>query len=642
MKRESGRSSGIGGGLLLPKPKADIVNSFHPLARFSRRFLLIVAPCAALAFARAQSTAEPVARVAALSLENYVVSASRTPQDPRYTASAVSVVPLEDAKRAQLSTLASVLAQEPGAMVYSNGGFGSQSTVLMRGANAHQTLFIVDGVRMNDRSSMFQNFLGGADLGGIDRIEVLRGPQSTLYGSSAMGGVIRIDTERGAGPATGSVAATTGSFDTHGAAASAKGAHGALSFSGSAAWLRSDNERPQNEYNQTSYSARLDYNATAALVLGATFRGQDSDYHEPGSRLFPYPGSIEFSNYLTSIYGKVSFWGAFTSRLTLASHVRDYVFIDAFSSSPLRNVRDILDWQNTWEATERVQVVAGVNFENSRFTVTGTRNTDRVAAGYVSTTIRLLDSLVLTGGFRRDDFRSVGGATTGRGGFAWRPVRGTKLRATFGTGFAAPGSDDVYGVPSYNQLPSPDLRPEKSRGWDFGFDQELVGGKAIASVTYFKNTFRNLFEYETVDFTTFAGHTVNRAKASSEGLEVALTAHWGERLTTRGSYTYLEAHNDISGARLIRRPRHTGDVEVTVQATPQWIVGAGVHLVSDRMESVGLMEDYVSARLFTSYAIRSDLIVKLRVENALDEAYEEVLGYPALSRGVFGSVEWRF
>jgi vitamin B12 transporter len=332
----------------------------------------------------------------------------------------------------------------------------------------------------------------------------------------------------------------------------------------------------------------------------------------------------------------------FASRLTLASHVRDYAFIDAFGSSPLRNVREILDWQNTWEATERVQVVAGGNFEDSRFTVTGTRNTDRVAAGYVSSTLRVLDSLVLTGGFRHDDFRSVGGATTGRGGLAWLPVRGTKVRATIGTGFAAPGSDDMYGVPSYNQLPNPDLQPEKSRGWDFGVDQELAGGNAIASVTYFKNKFRNLFEYETVDFTTFAGHTVNRAKASSEGVEVALTANWGDRVTTRGSYTYLEAHNDISGARLIRRPRHTGDFEVTAQATPQWIVGAGAHLVVDRLETSGPFENYTSARVFTSYALRTDFIVKLRVENALDEAYEEVLGYPAMSRGVFGSVEWRF
>jgi vitamin B12 transporter len=618
------------------------VNTFHSLAHLSRRFFILIAPCAALAFARAQSTSAPMAQVAALSLDKFVVSASRTPQDPRYTASAVSIVPLEQVKLAQLPTLGSVLAQEPGAIVYNNGGFGSLGTVLMRGANAHQTLFIVDGVRMNDRSSTFQNFLGGADLAGIDRIEVLRGPQSTLYGSSAMGGVVLIDTERGAGPTSGSVSATAGSFETYGAGASAKGAHGALSFSGSASYFETDNDRPQNGYERTAYSARLDYNATAALVVGATFRGQDSEYNEPGSRLFPYPGLVEFSNYLTSVYGEVKLGEAFTSRLTLGSHVRDYVFNDAFGSYPLKNVREILDWQNTWDATDRVQVVAGANFENSRFTVSGTRSTDRVAAGYVSTTVRVLDSLVLTGGFRHDDFKSVGGATTGRGGFAWLPVRGTKVRATFGTGFAAPGSDDVYGVPSYNQLPSPGLRPEKSRGWDFGIDQEFADGKATASVTYFRNEFRNLFEYETVDFTTYAGRTVNRAKASSEGVEFALTAQIGERITTRGSYTYLEAHNDISGARLIRRPRHTGDLEVTAQATPQWILGAGAHLVFDRLDSAGPIENYTSARLFTSYAIRSDLILKLRAENALDEAYEEVFGYPALSRGIFGSVEWRF
>jgi vitamin B12 transporter len=110
----------------------------------------------------------------------------------------------------------------------------------------------------------------------------------------------------------------------------------------------------------------------------------------------------------------------------------------------------------------------------------------------------------------------------------------------------------------------------------------------------------------------------------------------------RASYTYLDAHDDVSGARLLRRPRHAGDVDAHALATKAWLVGAGLHVIADRIDSGGPLGSWTTARLYTSYAITSGLRLKLRVENALNQAYEEVLGYAALPRGVFGSVEWRF
>ena len=613
-----------------------------PSVRPTRLIALFLFSAGALASVRAQLASDASIPDTPVALEKFVISASRTPQDPHYTPSSVSLVPLVDVATAQITNLRGALAQQPGVILYSNGGAGSLSTILLRGANAHQTLFVVDGVRMNDRSSTFQNFLGGSDLVGIDRIEVLRGPQSTLYGSSAMGGVILIETARGEGPATGKLTATAGSFDSYGAGASIKGAVGDLGYNASVGHYDTDNDRPLNDFHAWSYATRLDYAATPTLLVGATFRGQDSDYFEPGSRVFLSPGEIKFHNYLTTVYGQVRIGETITSRLTLATHLRDYLFKSAYGDSPLKNVRKILDWQNTWEATKRVQIVAGANYENSRYTVSGTPSSDRVAAGYVSATARILENLTLTGGGRYDDFRSVGSAATERVGIAWLPVAGTKLRATYGTGFSAPGSDDVYGVPSYGQLPSPGLLPEKSRGWDAGIDQDLFAGSTTVSVTYFKNKFRNLFEYETVDFVTYSGRTVNRARATTEGAEVAVVARLNALVKTRASYTYLEAHNDVTGARLTRRPRHTGDAEVTLQATKQWIVGAGMHFVAARLNGAAPMEDYTTARVFTSYAVRPNLLLKLRVENALDESYEEIFGYPALPRGIFGGVEWRF
>lgn len=607
----------------------------HLPTRSAGRFsIVILAALVAASFARGQT------HVAML--DRYVVSASRTAQDPKFAASSVSLLPLDELADEQIGNLNAALAQQPGVTLHSAGGAGSQSTVFLRGASGHQTLVIVDGVRMSDRSAAYQNFLGGADLAGLDRVEVLRGPQSTLYGSSAMGGVILIDTSRGAGPAAGSLSAIAGSFESFGAAATVAGAQGAIDYSAAVSRYQTANDRAENDFDQWSGSARVDYSAARNLLVGATFRAISSTYHEPGSRMFPFAGTVDFKNYLTTVYGDVRLGDGLTSRITLAEHVRDYLYGSAYGSTPLRNTRKILDWQNTWEATARAQIVAGANVENSRYVISGTPSSDRVTAGYVSAIVRPTDEVTLTAGVRRDDFKSVGGATTGRAGATWRPAATTKLRATYGTGFSAPGSDDVYGVPSYGQLPSPGLLPEKSHGWDAGVDQDFLSGAATASVTYFKNEFSNLFEYETVDWTTYEGRVVNRAHASTEGVEVALVGRPTTAVTARAAYTYLEARNDDTGARLTRRPRHVGDLEVTARVTKAWIIGAGAHLVASRLEGATPIEDYTTVRVFTSYAVRPELVLKLRVENAFDEHYEEVFGYPALPRGVFGSVEWRF
>jgi vitamin B12 transporter len=283
-----------------------------------------------------------------------------------------------------------------------------------------------------------------------------------------------------------------------------------------------------------------------------------------------------------------------------------------------------------------------MNLEKSDYTISGGTNSDRVAAGYVSATLRPVDGITLTGGVRHDDFRSVGGATTGRAGLAWLPAAGTKLRATYGTGFNAPGSSDRYGVPTWGQLANPGLAPEKSRGWDAGLDQDLAGGAATVSVTYFQNQFRNLFDWEYVNYVTYEGRTINRARATTEGLELAATSRLGDRVKARASYTCLEAHDDDTGARLARRPRHTGDAEVQVQATKTWLAGAGVHLVASNLDGATPFGSYTAVRVFTSYAVRPGFLLKVRVENALDRSYEEAYGYPALPRRVFASAEWRF
>ena len=515
-------------------------------------------------------------------LEDYVVSATRSPQDPRATPSAVSLVELADLQATQVPDLRTALAQQPGVVVVTTGAAGGQTSVFLRGANAHQTLFVVDGVRLNDRSASYINFLGAADFAGIDRLEVLRGPQSTLYGSSAMGGVILLNTTHGDGPATGRAAVVGGSFDTWGGALALEGANGGFGYSASVSHHDTENDLPRNAFRQTSASSRVEASVTEQWLVGATVRWVDSEVQETGSRLFPAPGDVDSSTLLATSYAEMRLGDTFKSRLTLAQHDRRYTFVDAWFSSQLRNRRRILDWLNTWQAADPVEIVAGANYERSRFLVNGAPTYDRVWAAHASTTIRPVDTVMLNAGLRHDDFDSVGSATTWRAGVAWRVRSDTKLRATYGTGFAAPGSEDRFGVPGWGQLPNPQLRPEESEGWDVGLDQDLAGGRVTLAATYFRNQFRDLFDWETVDFTTFEGRTINRARATADGVELAVGARPWERLEVRLAYTYLDATDDATGARLIRRPRHTADADVRVQAAPGWTLGAGARVVGAR------------------------------------------------------------
>jgi vitamin B12 transporter len=609
------------------------------LFRSAGRFLFVII-CASGISARAQSNSAS-ATAENIELDQFVVSASRTPQDPLLTASSVSRIDLQELELAQVHSLATALSREPGVSVVQTGPTGGQASVFIRGASSHQTLFLVDGIRMSDRAASYVNYLGGADLVDLGRIEVLRGPQSTLYGSSATGGVILLETAKGKGRRSGTLSATAGSFDTYGAAIASAGASQNIHYSAGLARFVTANDAPHNDFEQWSYATRMGYVASPSLEVGFTFRGQNSDYEQTGSRLFYSPGVVESANYLTTVYANMQVNESVDSRLTLGEHRREYDFTDRWGTAAMRNRRLVVDWQNTWRIDPQLEVVAGANYERSRYRIGPSQSRDEIGAAFASITWNPTARLTLTAGGRYDRFKSVGEATTGRAGVSYRPVEGTKLRSTFGTGFTAPGSDDRYGVPQWGQLPNAALRPEKSRGWDLGVDQDLFGRGTIG-LTYFQNRFRDLFEWETVNPATFQGRIANRARARTEGVEVFIDGRIVGPAEGRVSYTYLEARDSISRARLVRRPRHVVDAELRVRPTPAWVVGAGLHGVSNRVERSGRIEDYTTVRVFARYAVRTNVLLKLRVENAWDEEYEEVLGYPSLPRGFFGSIEWTF
>jgi vitamin B12 transporter len=612
----------------------------HPLTRSSRGHFIPLA--VALVVAPFSLHAQADAQVQ----EPYVVSASRTPQDPAYLPSSATSLSLPSLDNQQTPDLRTALSETPGAIVVNTGAVGSQSSVFLRGANSDLTLFVVDGVRLNTENISYANFFGGADLAGIDRVEVLLGPQSTLYGSSAMGGVILLETARGSGSPSGVLSIFVGSFGSYGAEASVKGGAGTVGYSATISHEQTDNDRPYNRYRNWNYSTRLEDAFTPWLLAGVTLRGQEGNYEEPG----PVPetpplGDVAMTTDLATVYIEAHQGDQFHSRVTVAWYQDEYTYNDGspYDFYYARNSREILDWQNTWEATKWAELVGGINAESSYYNSDGI-TTDHSIAEYLSSTLHPVSEVELTAGLRHDHFDTAGDSTTWRTGLAYIPSKGTKLRATYGTGFNAPTPSDRYGEAPYI-LPNPSIQPEKSRGWDAGIDQTLFNGSLTLSGTYFDNRFNNLLEYEVENPVTYAGEKINIDKASTSGVEFEANAKLGTATTARLGYTYLQAQDDVTDTQLIRRPRHTLDGGLETQIAMQWLVGAGVHLVADRVDGVyapAQLGGYTTFRLYTQYKLRPNLLLKLRVENALDRTYQEVAGYPALPRGIYGGIEWRF
>lgn len=585
-------------------------------------------------------------------LPPYVVSATRTAQDPKEVSSAVTVLQTADLALAQVSNLGSALARVPGLSVAQTGAAGGPTSIFIRGGNSDHTLFFVDGIRMNTGDALYTSFLGGADLVGLDQIEVLRGPQSTLYGSSAIGGVIVMNTASGNTPLEEKAAFTGGSFNTYGGLLAGKGQRGNTGVSVSLSAFSTDNERDFNHFDSLSYTTRMETRLNPSLVLGLTLRGQKSTAEAPDNVGSTYVGTVNSLNHLSTVYAELQVSSQVRSRLTYGWVQQEYTYTpappprgNAYDTDYYnRDTRNVLDWQTNWTVAANASVVAGFNAESENVTTVTPSGTDPFgndsSAGYLLATYRPEANTTLIAGLRYDDFEHFGAATTWKCGAShFFPASGTKLRASYGTGFAAPRPVYVVGGPFYNANPT--LRPEKSKGWDVGFDQPFWEHRANVGVTYFNNRFRDLFIY---DF--MIPGIVNTGKASASGLEFAFDLTPVKTVHFDLAYTYLDARNDTNNRPLIRRPRHMFDAQVTWQASSAWLVGAGLHFAAARFDGSTTnpvrAEDYTTVRVFTQYQLPQNLTLKLRVENLLDEKYAEVRGYPSLPLGIFGSIDWRF
>lgn len=585
-------------------------------------------------------------------MEAFVTSATRTPTDIRNLGSMVDRTTGEDLARRQITSLSQAIAGFS-APVFASGQNGALTSIFLRGANSNQTLFLVDGLRINDPSTDYQVFLGGACVGACDSLEISHGPQSTLYGGEAVGGVISLRSERGRGAPSVRTAVEAGSFGTLQGAVSAQGASGPWAYQIAAQGGHTENDRPNNDFDSGNFTARIDRAVTANLDVGGTVRGFQAVYGSPGDRYTNDPDNQETEgNWLGTVFADVRPSEVLQSHVILGGQNRRYVSESpragrATSITVVKNRRGVLDWQNTFTGIARNKVTAGLTAEANHTRNTGFGDINEkqtLLAFFAQDEYSPIDTVFLTAGLRSDDFDTFGQHTTGRATAAWRFLPDWKLRSSYGTAFRSPSFLDLYGRSAY-YVGNPNLNPERARGQDFGLDYSLPEKRGTLGVTWFDTRFRDLIVY---NFAQTPSTMANVDRARTRGLEVASTlTPFGEANRVSLSYTYLEAENSGTGARLLRRPRHSGNIDLWHDFGSGFSAGVGGRVVAQR-EDVDARtfrtidgEDYTVIRVYAAWQATKSLAVKARVENALDEKYEEVNGYPQLPVGAFVGLEWK-
>ena len=592
------------------------------------------------------------ASAAATQLDPYITTATRTPAAPQTIGSTVDVISAADLARRQATSLSAALGGVAGAPHFSSGAGGAINSLFLRGANSNQTLFLVDGLRLNDPNTDYQVFLGGACVGGCDSLEVGHGPQSTLYGGEAMGGVVSLRAQRGAGAPTARVAAEAGSFGTIQGALTAQGERGANAWSFSAQGGHTDNERENNFFDSSNTALRLDRKVNERLAIGGTVRWFHGVYGDPGDRYTNDPDNVEREeNVLATAFADVKFAEAWTGRAVLGGQDRRYVAETPRAGrvtgiTVVKNRRAVFDAQTTYTGIERQRITGGVTAEANHTRNTGFGDINKkqgLFAVFVQDEISPVDDVYLTAGLRDDDFDTFGRATTGRATAAWLVAqRAVKLRASYGTAFRSPSFLDLYGTSAF-YVGNPALRPEKARGWDAGADWYLANKRGTLSATWFNTDFTNLIA-STANFRSVE----NIQRARTRGAEVSVQTTLPGDVAVRASYTYLEAQNLTSNIRLLRRPRQGGTIDLWRDFGGGVSAGTGMAFAAHRRDVDAKTfrqidaEDYTVARLYGAWQVNARLTLKARVENLLNEHYEEVNGYPALGFGAFAGAEWKF
>lgn len=613
--------------------------------------------------------------------EEIIVTASRVPQDRVTVGSAIDVLDEDDIKGRQQAFMSDLLRDLPGLAVNQSGPAGAFTQVRLRGAESNHTLVIVDGIEAGDPFNAGEFEFAHLLSGGVSRVEVLRGPQSALWGSEAIGGVINVVT----GPSITTQGPWAegflegGSFGTARGQASAGNASERGSFRGSVAYadIRGISASPTDP-ERDGY-----YNLTASLIgsfdvsdiLKLSFSGryvsataeEDAQDFTFGSPTQGFVIDSDGERKSDRLYGRAVadlalFEGQWTHQLSAAlTDTENESFSGGAFSFGSEGRKWDVEYQTgyTFESGEVAShaITGLLEYEDLTFENRGAgggpenqRQTGYQWSAAVEYRLGLADQVFLSGALRHDDHQRFENETTYRLTAAWViPDSGFKLRGTYGTGVAQPSFFELFGFNPDFFVGNPNLKPESSEGWDVGVDYSFANGRGLASLTYFDS---NLEDEIFTDFSVFPFSVDNRAGTSTrDGVEFAFQVDALDELSLAASYTYTDAKDD-NGVREVRRPKHLASLNVTyrfLESRAKLDLGLNYNgtmrdneFIFATPETTVALEGYVLGTVAASYNLTEAIQLYGRVENALGEDYQDVFGFNAPGFGAYAGVRIKF
>lgn len=644
------------------------------------RIATLAVSAIAILFAQSAHADEAAASADEAPADTIVVTAFRAPVNQADNSAAVTVLDDAAITAAQPLAVTDILLRTPGISLSRNGGYGAATSLRIRGADAGQTVMVIDGMRLSDPSSTaggygFSNLMADD----IERIEILRGPQSILWGSDAIGGVINVTTRRPTKSLEGSFAAEAGSHQTVSARAGIGGTSGAVDWRLSGSTFTTDgisaraNGTEPDGYSRQAASGTVTVRLAegVSLDLRGYWSQSRNDFDGTSGDSAAYGLTKEWSGYAGLNFAL--FDGRLVNRLAVLQTETDRENYD-----PTRSIRPLnfdahgrvrrYEYQGTFRASEALDLVFGAERDEQHMTSASPGNSlapyalvpnrSDTNSLYAQARFRPFTGLTLNAGVRHDNQSRFGGNTVFSAGAAYSPDEGaTILRASYDEGYKAPSLYQLFSA--YGDA---SLKPEQARGWEVGIERRFGEG-FHASAAWFDRATDNLIDfaycptsgtlpdvcYTPGTTTSRFGYYANVKKAHARGLELTGSARW-KALFVEGNYSWIKAE-DLSpdsvypGRQLARAPRHLANIEGGIDLASGLRASVAARYSGKTFNSVStaaVLEDYWLVDLRVQWRIVEGLTLQGRIENLGNRRYETATGYAALGRTAYVGLRGRF
>ena len=584
-------------------------------------------------------------------IDTIVVTGTRIEQTTAEAGSTVRVIDAERLEDLGFDHALDAIATTPGVTVNQNGAFGGSATVRIRGASSDQTLVLIDGVAVNDASSPGGGYnFARLDTAHIERIEILSGPQSTLWGTDAIGGVVSIVTKRPGEGLSGGLFGQTGSFGAFRGGASVSHGGDAGDFRLAATQLSTDgiskaDERNGNKeddgFDSLTLSAQGGLNLPGGARIDTSVLWNDSEAEFDSFRAGAQ-GSVGDGDEVSETMERSAhvaltaplFGGRLDNRLLIGRAEIDRQNLSNGSPSfDAEGERTMFRYQGTLDIDGRNTLAAGAEREESTANV----NSSALNGLFALYEFRPADVLTITGGVRSDDHDRFGSETTARLAASYRPSSAVTVRGSWGQGFKAPtifqSTFFCCGATEAND----GLRPERSEGIEAGIDWRFSEGRAQAGVTLFRQDTENL-----ISFSFGVGGYENIAEVQSEGIEVS--ARWAlrEYVELQADYAWIEA-TEGNGNPLRRLPKHSGDLLLDFDPPGALSSTLLVRYNGRETDRGGAeLDAWTRVDINVRYEVSGRFEVYGRIENLLDARYQQILGYGTPGRSGSVGARWQY